>query len=278
MERPTGASAGHRGRPQRFGDAIGPFDNADAVGRSGYRPTAVRVDEPRLRDRRDAGRRLAERLKHYAGRDDVVVLGLPRGGVPVAFEVAEAIGAPLDVFVVRKLGVPGQQELAVGAIASGGTRVLNAELAKRIGLRAEWIEAIDAKERRELERRERAYRGDRPPPDVSGRTVILVDDGLATGFTMLAAVSALGAANPERVVVAVPVADPRTCEAIGRAADEAVCLLTPTAMHSVGEWYEDFSQTSDEEVRELLGRAPQATSVGLGRAATLRRPEPRAEA
>jgi predicted phosphoribosyltransferase len=215
----------------------------------------VRVDESRLRDRRDAGRRLAERLKDYAGRDDVVVLGLPRGGVPVAFEVAEAIGAPLDVFVVRKLGVPGQEELAIGAIASGGTRVLNAKLAERIGLPAEWIEAIDAKERRELERRERAYRGDRPPPDVSGRTVILVDDGLATGSTMLAAVSALRAAAPERVVVAVPVADPRVCEVIGREADEAVCLLTPTPMHSVGEWYEDFSQTSDEEVRELLARA-----------------------
>jgi erythromycin esterase-like protein/predicted phosphoribosyltransferase len=213
------------------------------------------VDGRRLRDRREAGRLLAERLGGHAGRDDVVVLGLPRGGVPVAFEVAEALDAPLDVFLVRKLGVPGHEELALGAIATGGTRVLNRELTERLGLPAEWIEAIDAKERRELDRRERAYRGDRPPPDLAGRTVVLVDDGLATGSTMLAAVWAIRADDPARIVVAVPVAGPEVCARVGREADETVCLLTPEPLGSVGAWYEDFSQTTDEEVRELLARA-----------------------
>jgi predicted phosphoribosyltransferase len=217
-----------------------------------------------FRDRREAGRLLAGRLGAYAGRDDVLVLGLPRGGVPVAFEVAAALDAPLDLFLVRKLGLPGHEELALGAIAGGGTRVLNKQLVDRLELPAEWIEAIDAKERRELERRERAYRGDRPPPDVAGRTVILVDDGLATGSTMLAAVSALRTQGPERIVVAVPVADPGVCATVGREADEAICLLTPQQLHAVGAWYEDFSQTGDDEVRELLARArrPMPTSRG----------------
>jgi erythromycin esterase-like protein/predicted phosphoribosyltransferase len=208
-----------------------------------------------FRDREQAGRLLAERLSGYAGRDDVVVLGLPRGGVPVAFEIAQALDAPLDVFLVRKLGVPGHQEYALGAIASGGVRVLNESLIERLGLPAEWIEAIDAKERRELDRRERAYRGERPPPDVAGRTVILVDDGLATGSTMLAALHAIRADEPARVVVAVPVADADVCDALRSVADEVVCLLTPQPLQAVGAWYENFEQTADGEVRDLLERA-----------------------
>jgi len=209
----------------------------------------------RFRDRAEAGRLLAERLREYAGRDDVIVLALPRGGVPVAFEVARALDAPLDVFLVRKLGVPGHEELALGAIATGGTRVLNTRLIESLGLPAEWIEAIDAKERRELDRRERVYREGRPPPEIAGRAVILVDDGLATGSTMQAAVEAIQQDDPAKIVVAVPVADPEVCEALGKLADEVVCLSTPQPLRGVGAWYEDFSQTSDEEVRALLDRA-----------------------
>jgi erythromycin esterase-like protein/predicted phosphoribosyltransferase len=209
----------------------------------------------RFRDRTEAGRLLAEQLHEYAGRDDVVVLALPRGGVPVAFEVARALDAPLDVFVVRKLGVPGHEELALGAIATGGTRVLNERVVDSLNIPSEWIEAVDARERRELQRRERAYRGDRPPPNLTGRTVILVDDGLATGSTMLAAVRALRQEAPARIVVAVPVADPEVCAAIRREADDAICLMTPSPLRAVGEWYDDFSQTTDDEVRELLERA-----------------------
>src|SRR3954452_9526298 len=168
-------------------------------------------DQRRFRDRSEAGRLLAERLRQYAGRDDVVVLGLPRGGVPVAHEIAQALDAPLEVFVVRKLGIPAREETAFGAIATGGTRVLNRPLLERIALPAEWIEAIEAKERRELERRERAYRGDRPPPDLAGRTVSLVDDGLATWSMMLAALLAVREEDPARMVVPVPVADPNVC-------------------------------------------------------------------
>ena len=215
----------------------------------------------RFRDRAEAGRLLAERLRQDAGRDDVVVLGLPRGGVPVAFEVARALGAPLVVFLVRKLGVPGHEELAFGAIATGGTRVLNEEVVDSLGIPLEWIEAIDAKERRELERRDRAYRGERPPPDLAGRTVILVDDGLATGSTMLAAVRAVREDDPARVVVAVPVADPDVCAALNAEADEAVCLQTPRPLHAVGAWYEDFSQTPDVEVRALLERSRRPPAV-----------------
>ncbi|MCW3034413.1 MAG: hypothetical protein JWM60_2758 [Solirubrobacterales bacterium] len=209
----------------------------------------------RFRDRTEAGQRLAERLPSYAGRRDVVVLGLPRGGVPVAFEVARSLDAPLDVFLVRKLGVPGHEELALGAIASGGVRVLNERLIAALDIPPEVLEAIDARERRELERRERAYRGRRPPPDIAGRTVIVVDDGLATGSTMLAAIEALRAEEPASVLAAVPVADPDVCELVRSAADDAVCLRTPQPLGAVGLYYEDFSQTTDEEVRELLGAA-----------------------
>jgi erythromycin esterase-like protein/predicted phosphoribosyltransferase len=212
----------------------------------------------RFRDRTEAGRLLAEQLRQYAGRDDVVVLALPRGGVPVAFEVARALDSPLDVFLVRKLGVPGHEELALGAIATGGMRVLNRQLIESLGLPAEWIEGIDAKERRELERRERLYRADRPPPDVAGKTVILVDDGLATGSTMVAAVQAILQDEPERIVVAVPVAAPEVCAAMRTIADEVVCLSTPEPFGAVGAWYEDFSQTSDDEVRALLEQARRA--------------------
>ncbi|MGZ6576422.1 MAG: erythromycin esterase family protein, partial [Solirubrobacteraceae bacterium] len=213
------------------------------------------MDDRRFRDRSEAGRLLAERLREYAGRDDVVVLGLPRGGVPVAAEIARAIDAPLDVFVVRKLGVPGHEELAFGAIATGGMRVLNQPVLEQLALPADWIEAIDAKERRELERRERAFRGERPPPDLAGRTVILVDDGLATGATMLAAVRAVKLDDPARVVVAVPVADPEVCRALGAEVDDIVCLQTPNRLGAVGAWYDDFSQTADEDVRDLLRRS-----------------------
>jgi erythromycin esterase-like protein/predicted phosphoribosyltransferase len=209
----------------------------------------------RFRDRVEAGRLLAERLGQYAGRDNVVVLALPRGGVPVAFEVAHALAAPLDVFLVRKLGVPGHEELALGAIATGGTRVLNKQLIESLGLPVEWIEGIDAKERRELERRERVYRADRPLPDVADKTVILVDDGLATGSTMVAAVQAIRQDEPARIVVAVPVAAPDVCAAVRTIADEVVCLSTPEPFGAVGAWYEDFSQTTDDEVRALLARA-----------------------
>jgi erythromycin esterase-like protein/adenine/guanine phosphoribosyltransferase-like PRPP-binding protein len=209
----------------------------------------------RFRDRTEAGELLADELRQYAGRDDVLVLGLPRGGVLVGFEVAQALDAPLDVFLVRKLGVPGHEELAFGAIATGGTRVLHKQVVESLTIPPEWIEAIDAKERRELERRERIYRGDQPPPDVAGKTVILVDDGLATGSTMLAAVYATRADDPARVVVAVPVGDREVCEGLRVVADEVVCLSTPQPLHAVGLWYEDFSQTTDDEVRELLARA-----------------------
>jgi erythromycin esterase-like protein/predicted phosphoribosyltransferase len=207
----------------------------------------------RFHDRRQAGRLLARQLEQrYGGRDDVLVLGLPRGGVPVAYEIAAALDAPLDVFLVRKLGAPGHEELALGAIATGGVRVLNERLVEALELPRDWIEAIDAKEMRELERRERAYRGDRPPPDLRGRTVILVDDGLATGSTMMAAVAAVRQDDPESVVIAVPVAPREVVAAMRDDADDVVCLLAPPVFGSVGAWYADFSQTTDEEVVELL--------------------------
>src|SRR6266403_900089 len=181
----------------------------------------------RFRDRREAGRLLAAKLTAYANRPDVIVLALPRGGVPVAYEVARALGAPLDVFVVRKLGVPGYEELAMGAVATGGVRVLNDQLVNRLGIPEHIIDAVAARERRELARRERLYRGDRPPPDVRGRTVILIDDGLATGSTMRAAIAALRQQHPARIVVAVPVGAPETCAEFQDEADEAICALTP---------------------------------------------------
>lgn len=209
----------------------------------------------RFRDRRDAGRRLAADLAAYANRPDVLVLALPRGGVPVASEVARALDAPLDVFVVRKLGVPGHEEYAMGAIASGGAVLLNEHVVRSVGVTQAEVQRVLQSERRELERREERYRGDRPAPPVAGSTVILVDDGLATGSTMMVAVSALREEKPARIVVAVPVASPDTCAAMRRAADDVVCSMTPEPFQAVGLWYDDFSQTSDEEVHELLERA-----------------------
>ena len=209
----------------------------------------------RFSDRAEAGRLLARRLGDYAGRPDVVVLAVPRGGVPVGFEVARELDAPLDVFLVRKLGAPGNEELALGAVASGGIRVLNRALADKLELSPDWIDALAVREHEELERRERAYRDRQPPPDVAGRTVLLVDDGLATGSTMTAAVHALRAQEPARIVVAVPVAPPDVCASLDALADEVVCLGTPQSLRAVSQCYEDFSQTSDDEVRALLARA-----------------------
>ena len=208
-----------------------------------------------FRDRADAGRQLAARLKPYAGTPDVMVLALPRGGVPVAYEVARALHAPMDVFIVRKLGVPGQEELAMGAVATGGVRVLNHQVVNALGIPDYVIDAVVKWETDELKRREQLYRGDRPPPNVRGKTVILVDDGLATGSTMLAAVRALREQGPARIVVAVPVASPDTCELLKTHVDEVVCAATPEPLYAVGFWYRDFAQTTDEEVRELLSLA-----------------------
>ena len=213
------------------------------------------METRRFRDRTEAGRLLAERLRGYAGRDDVVVLALPRGGVPVAYEVAKELGVPLGVFVVRKLGVPGYEELAMGAIASGGVVVLDERLVRRLGIGRTQLEDAIAREAQELERREDAYDGRRGPPKLEGKTVILVDDGLATGSTMRAAARAVRELKPDRVVVAVPVAAAETCDEFRDVVDEVVCQVTPTPFHAVGLWYDDFSQTSDDEVRELLERA-----------------------
>jgi len=211
-------------------------------------------------NRTEAGRLLAEKLVQYAGRDDVVVLGLPRGGVPVAYQVARRLGAPLDVFIVRKLGVPGFEELAAGAIASGGVRVLNEDVVRAIPHADEAIEAVTARETAELERREQIYREGRPPPEFHDRIVILVDDGLATGATMRAAVKALRQSGAAKIVVAVPVGPPDTCRELEEEADETICLSTPEFFQAVGQYYEDFSQTSDEDVRELLSQAAQEMS------------------
>ena len=200
---------------------------------------------------------LATRLDKYANRPDVLVLALPRGGVPVAFEVARALNAPLDVFLVRKLGAPGQPELAMGAIASGGASVVNEDVVRALGITEDELRDVAAKEMQELERRERAYRDDRPPPDVRGKTVILIDDGLATGSSMMAAVAALRQEHPERIVVAVPVAARATCDQLAAQVDDVVCAMTPEPFMAVGLWYEEFSQTSDDEVRDLLRRATQ---------------------
>ena len=212
-------------------------------------------------DRSDAGRRLASLLSAYAHRTDVIVLALPRGGVPVGYEVATALGAPLEVFVVRKLGVPGHEELAMGAIASGGVRVLDRNVMHLADVDDAQVERIAAVEQRELERRERQYRGDRGFPDLRGKVVILVDDGLATGSTMRAAVAALRLEGPSRVVVAVPVAAPDVCDAFRAVADDIVCAATPVPFHAVGLWYDDFTQTTDDEVRDLLERANRRQHV-----------------
>jgi predicted phosphoribosyltransferase len=206
----------------------------------------------RFADRRQAGVELAARLGRYKGHDDLVVLALPRGGVPVAYEVARALEAPLDVFLVRKLGVPGHRELAMGAIASGGVRVLNTDVVNWYRIPKPVIDEVAREEQAELERRQRMYREGRPPVELRGRTVLLIDDGLATGSTMKAAVQAVRAHGPSRIVVAVPVGAPDTCRQLEEIADEVVCSRTPEPFSAVGQWYVDFSQTTDAEVRELL--------------------------
>lgn len=218
----------------------------------------------RFTDRTEAGRKLAEQLLHYRDRPDVVVLALPRGGVPVAYEVATALNAPLDVFLVRKLGVPGQEELALGALASGGVRVLNEQVINALKLRPDVIDRVTEREMEEMGRRERLYRGDHPARPVHGWTVILVDDGLATGATMRAAVAALRERGPARVIVAVPVAAASAGEELRREADEVVCAYTPEPLRAIGLWYENFDQTADEEVRDLLIRAANKLTVKAG--------------
>jgi predicted phosphoribosyltransferase len=208
-----------------------------------------------FRDRRDAGRQLAQRLDRYSGNPDVIALALPRGGVPVGFEVAARLDAPLDVLVVRKLGVPGHSELAMGAIASGGIQVIDPRVIGVLDISRSDFEAVLDHERAELERREREFRAGRPPLDVTGRIAIVIDDGLATGATMAAAVDALRTRSPARIVVAVPVAPPDACDQLSQRADEVICLLTPRTMWAVGAWYDDFEQIDDDEVRDLLEAA-----------------------
>jgi predicted phosphoribosyltransferase len=211
-----------------------------------------------FRDRAEGGRILAAQLREYANRADVVVLALPRGGVPVGFEVACTLVTPLDVFVVRKLGVPGHEELAMGALAPGGVLVLNEDAVRGLNIDDSVIAAVAAREQNELERRERLYRGERPALAAQGKTVLLVDDGLATGSTMRAAAHALRRQNPARIVAAVPIAAPDTCDALQSEADEVMCAVTPRPFHAVGLWYENFSQTTDDEVRDLLATAARS--------------------
>jgi putative phosphoribosyl transferase len=209
----------------------------------------------RFRDRLDAGGQLAAKLSAHAHRPDVLVLGLPRGGVPVAYEVARALDVPLDILVVRKLGVPGEEELAMGAIAAGGGRVLNCDVVQVLGLSDDVITAATAREQRELMRREHLYRRDRPPPDLRGRTVILVDDGIATGATMRAAIAAVRQQGPAGVVVATPVAAATTCEDLLAEGNEVVAVQTPGVLFAIGLWYEEFAQTTDSEIQMVLDRA-----------------------
>jgi putative phosphoribosyl transferase len=221
-------------------------------------------DRSPFADRRAAGRALAADLRAYAGRPDVLVLALPRGGVPVAYEIAEALGAPLDLFLVRKLGTPGHEELAMGAIASGGVRVLNDDVIQWYRIPEAAIDMVAAREQRELERREMAYREGRLPAPIGGRVVVLVDDGLATGSTMRAAVEAVRQRQPTKIIVAVPVGSPETCLELQSIADEVVCARTPHPFSAVGQWYRDFSQTSDQEVRELLRDHARLTTRSPG--------------
>jgi len=214
-----------------------------------------------FRDRKEAGKLLAAQLAAYANQQDVIVLALPRGGVPVGFEIAQALHVPLDVIVVRKLGVPGQEELAMGAIATGGICILNKDVVQFLNIPDEVIDDITAQELQELERREHLFRGERPAYDVGGRTVILVDDGIATGATMHAAVAAIKQRQPTRIIIAVPTAAPSTCDEFAAEVDELVCVIRPEPFIAVGYWYRQFSQTSDEEVRSLLERANQGTST-----------------
>jgi putative phosphoribosyl transferase len=208
-----------------------------------------------FKDRRDAGRKLAQKLATYAGQPNVLVLALPRGGVPVGYEVALALNAPLDIFIVRKLGLPGREELAIGAIASGDVRVLNRDVIRMLSVPDEVINFVAKRELQELQRRENLYRKDRPYPELRERTVILIDDGLATGASMRAAIAGLRAQHPTRIVIAVPAGAPDVCDAFRREVDEIVCAVTPEPFYGVGRWYEDFSQVTDEEVRILLEEA-----------------------
>jgi predicted phosphoribosyltransferase len=211
----------------------------------------------RFSDRRDAGRVLAQKLPAYAGQTDVIVLALPRGGVPVAYEVALALNAPLDIFLVRKLGLPGREELAIGAIASGGIRILNQDIIRVLGVPEEVINIVARNELQELQRREHNYRGDRPAPELHDRKVILIDDGLATGASMRAAVVGVRAQHPARIVIAVPAASPELCNAFQFEVDEMVCAMTPEPFYGLSRWYRNFSQTTDEEVRMFLKEANQ---------------------
>jgi putative phosphoribosyl transferase len=215
----------------------------------------MELGEQRFRDRTEAGERLAAKLSAYAHRPDVLVLGLPRGGVPVAYEVARALNVPLDIIVVRKLGVPGEEELAMGAIALGGVRVLNRDVVQMLGLSQTVIDAVAAKEQRELTRREQLYRRDRPMPEIRGRTILLVDDGIATGATMRAAIAAVRQQEPAHVVVAVPVAAAATCDDLRAEGNDVVCVQEPEALFAIGFWYEEFRQTTDGEIQMLLDRA-----------------------
>lgn len=214
-----------------------------------------------FQNRVEAGRQLAAALARYDGDPNLLVLALPRGGVPVAFEVARALRAPMDLFLVRKLGVPGHEELAMGAVATGGVRVLNDDVVNGLRIPDHTIERVVDAESRELERRDAAYRGARPAPNVKGRTVVLVDDGLATGSTMRAAVLALRQQSPERIVVGVPVASPEVCAQFRAEVDDIICVATPEPFYAVGYWYQDFSQTTDDEVRDLLRQAEREQSV-----------------
>jgi len=223
----------------------------------------MNLDNPRpFTDRREAGVELAAGLQQYNAAGNLVVLALPRGGVPVAYEVARALSAPLDVFLVRKLGVPGHEELAMGAIATGGVRVLNTDVVGWYGIPPEMIDAVARQEEAELQRRERAYRDQRPPVAVAGRTMVLIDDGLATGSTMKAAVQAVRTQDPARIVVAVPVGAPDTCRELQSLADEVVCVKMPESFRAVGLWYRDFAQTTDDEVRQLLQLAAAPVESG----------------
>lgn len=214
-------------------------------------------------NRTEAGRELAKRLSAYGDRKDVIVLGIPRGGVPVAFEVAGALGAPLDVFIARKLGVPGHEELAFGAVASGGVRYLDKQTVEALGISDAEVARVTEQEKKELERRENAYRGGRPALSVERLTAILVDDGIATGASMLAAIAALRQMKPARVVVAVPVAPPSTCERLRPEVDDLVCVYAPELFYAIGQFYGDFSQVTDEEVIDLLQPASRATAAGV---------------
>lgn len=215
----------------------------------------------RFQNRTEAGQQLAQQLKAYANHPDVLVLGLPRGGVPIAYEVAKVLNAPLDICLVRKLGVPGHQELAMGAIASGGVRELNYDVISGLGISGKTIDEVADRELKELQRRDRAYRGDRPPPDICDRIVILIDDGIATGSTIKAAISVIQSQRPARLIVAVPVAPPQIRDKLSVAVDEVVCLMTPEEFYAISLWYEDFAQTTDEEVRERLAQSTRSVRM-----------------